>query len=237
VGFNIPNGITGEAIPDTTIIPTNISTTFGANTGLIPTGVGSAVIGNSTIGDWALGTTNIPQQLINVRRDAIRATGYKPTTIFYGSNIPIWMTQNGFVQSYLSRNLALNQKYLETGEIPDGVLGWKWRKAYDACYRNSTNDNVNLVGNNQIAIVPDPDPSWVGWLDGSTIIPDGSSLGRTFNPDDTVSGGGMEVWGMYAYGVVQEDPFGAKIVAGMVGLPAIKNPLVVYSTLVSGTNP
>ena len=239
VSFNIPNGTTGFANPDLQTIGTNLSNTFNssASNGLDPFNTGTAFMGNSVVGDWANATTDIPQQITNLHQGAEQFTGRPLKRAYYGKNIASYFARNGQVAAYLTRNPQLNDKYLMTGQIPDGLFGLNWRPAYNAYFMDKNNQKVQIWQNNRIVFTPEPTPDWIGMYRGSTIIPTENAIGQMFLDGTPVENAFTEVKGMYCYGLATTDPTGCKVVLGNTFLPALRNPLVIYSCLVSAQNP
>ena len=234
ITFGIPNGSSTTAgqpnipIPDTATYGTNISTSTA--TGLDPFGTG-AVIG-VPVGDWSSPATDIVTQIRKLMQLAVQLTGYELKHAWYGVNIPTWLVRNGTTEPYLARNPVKNGEFISTNELPD-MLGLTWHPAYQGYFYDQNNVRQQIIQQNTVIFTPEPSPEWVGMLQGTKFIPTEDSLGRTFPGGETVTTGLTEVAGMYCYGKIMDDPAKIKVIAGDTFLPALPNPLCVFSAPMS----
>ena len=228
IPFPIPNGTTGIPIPDTKTIGTNLTLTNAA--GLDPLATGTPVLG-VPVGDWALASTHIDQQIINLKKAAVQLTGYPITKCFYGSNVAPYVMNNSWMAEYLKRD-SYNQKYLDTGEIPQGVMGLEWHYAGDGFFYDQTNTIQQLVGPNRVMFTCDNNAGGadqtIGIIEGSNIVP--SDVGECF-PDGSVAEHSKHlIYGQYSYGKEEHDPYAIDVYFGDTFLPAMTNPLVFFAT-------
>jgi hypothetical protein len=200
-----------------------------------PLGTGTAIIG-SAAGSWATATTNISQQTTALKQAAIFLTGYEITNAFYGKNVPSILANNTNTQAYMARdNIAVitgvgptGPTYIRTGEIPDGVLGFKWHKAYQGFFKDQNGNNVPLVGDNQILFTPDYSTDWLGTIEGSYTVP--NNVWKKY-PDGGTEDAMSDIdiaYGMFLYSVQCLKPPTATFVVGDTFLPVLKNPLVNF---------
>lgn len=180
---------------------------------------------------WDNFSTDIPLQLRNLKAQSLKDTGYPLKYAFYGKNIPSYLTQNNYVQDYLSRNHPKAEPYLDSGELPEGLFGFKWVPAYEFFYEDDTNTNNTIVGDDAVIFTPEPSSDWYEILEGSFWVP------SSFNPyPDGVAAlkSLKEVQGMFAYGVVKDNPVAVAMRSGDTFLPVIKVPNAVYQPTIAG---
>lgn len=181
---------------------------------------------------WDSFSTNIPNQIEALKQRALQLTGYPIRYAFYGRNVPTYLTANNYVEPYLSRNVPMASPFLKNTEIPDGLMGLTWVPAYEFFFEDSTGTNNVVVGNDDVIFTPEPSQDWWEILEGSNWIP--SSLGTVHSDGVAAMGSLREVNGMYAYGVVTDNPVGVAMRAGDTFMPVIKVPNAVFQGVVAG---
>jgi hypothetical protein len=180
---------------------------------------------------WALPNTNIPAQLIALRQRAQQLSGYPLKYAFYGTNIPTWLTQNNYVQDYLSRNPNFAVRFLETAEVPDGLFGFTWVPVHSAFFEDQNGVNQTFFNPDSIAFTPDINSDVYELLEGSYGVP------TTFNAVGDIPAALRtlkDVWGMFAYAVPVHNPLGVQYFSGDTFLPVWK---AVKSLFVADTTP
>ena len=181
-----------------------------------------AIIGAS----WATASTKIITHIRNIKKASIKKTGYQLAHCFYGENIAGYLSSNTEAKEYLARNPAMNQQILSTGEIPDGFMGLIWHPVDDAFFEDKNGTLQGQIGADDIVFVPEPSQDWYELVQGSFVIP--TNLGSV-TPDATAAVGSLtEVFGMYGYAKITDDPAGIKQFAGDTFLPTIKVPGAVF---------
>ncbi len=183
---------------------------------------------------WALHTTDIPGQLRTLKQAAAEDTGMEPKVALYGINVPKYMTQNDYVQAYLSRNPSLNDKFMSSGEIPDGLFGFKWVPVYTSFYEDASGTNQLLWGSDLVTFMPDfsqeAKMAWWGMWEGSIFIPRSIEIQK--NPK-----GGLtdveECFGQFMYAYATINPVGYTIVHGDTFLPALRNEDALWQATVA----
>lgn len=173
---------------------------------------------------WANFSTDIPGQIRALQARALQDTGYPLRYAFYGRNIPSYMTQNNYVQDYLSRNPSVAKPYLDTAELP-GLFGLTWVPAYEFFFQDNTETNNTVVDADKVIFTPEPSQEWWEILEGSFPVP------TTLNiQSDAVAAmrSLKEVNGAFAYGCVVDNPPSVVMRAGDTFLPVIKVPNAIY---------
>lgn len=225
---------------------------FDANGDILPTSSGaeftfsfsrSANNANQLNGiisaSWALSTTDIPLQLLNLETQAAKDHGYVPTTAFYGKNVVTYIMNNDLVGQYLVRNPGYNDEYLRTKKIPDGLFGYRWIPIHTAFLEANTLDGsagakTDLWSDDLVVFTPGLEPAvkarWWMPMEGSYFVP------RTLDIIQNVKNpfGNMEtVYGMFSYAVPKVNPPGIQLVYGDTRLYALRLPNVTYAATVA----
>lgn len=180
---------------------------------------------------WALANTNIPLQLRNLKKRARRLTGYPVVYAIYGENIPSYLQTNDFLEDFWVRNTTMNNQFLTSGtvpgEIPDGMLGFKWIPAYEAFYEDSAGTNQDLWDPDAVVFTPEPSEDWWDVLEGSFEVP--TSLNIQSDAEVAMRSTST-VYGMGGYGLVNHNPASVSGFTFDTFIPALKNPDVVFSS-------
>lgn len=186
--------------------------------------------GNIINVSWDNPAAAIDTQLLGLKQQATRATGYPLVHAFYGKNIPQYLTRNKVMASYFIRNPATNAQFLNTGEIPN-LMGLQWHPAYEAFYETSdaaggaTGTLQSLFDDDTVVFTPAPSSDWLGWIGGSYDVPtspaiasDGLDALKNFRT----------VRGMFAFATITTDPPAIKMVYGDTFLPVPRVPKAIY---------
>lgn len=151
---------------------------------------------------WALNSTDIPLQLRNLKKQALRTTGYPLKYALYGENIPSYLTQNDYVLDYLARS-PQKESWLKDNEIPAGLFGLEWVPAYQGFYEDANGTNQDLWGADTIVFTPEPETFWWDVYEGSFPVPTTINI----QSDGQAAMNSMKfVHGMGAYGLVVPNP-------------------------------
>lgn len=170
---------------------------------------------------WATSTTNIPLHLRKLKKAALRLTGYPLKYAYYGVNIPEYMMINDRVKYFLARNPDKAAKWLDSGEIPDGLFGFTWIPAYESFFEDSAGSNQTFVGDDAIAFSPEISEDSYQLLQGTMGVP--TTFQPQMDPQNPI-GSVQDIEGMFAYGVPTHNPLGATAYAGDTWLPVMKVP-------------
>ena len=175
---------------------------------------------------WALASTDIPLQLRNLKKRARRLTGYPLKYALYGENIPSYLTQNDYVLDYLARNPAMQTKWLETAEIPDGLFGLTWVPVYEAFYEDSAGTNQDLWAADAVTFTPEVSEDWWDVIEGSHPVPTSINV---MTDADAAMRSMKEVFGTFGYGYVELKPVSVTGVYGDCFIPCLKNADVCFA--------
>lgn len=104
---------------------------------------------------WDDPEANIPTMVLNLKSRAVQLTGYPMKYAFMGKNVPGYLATNLSFQKYLSRNPAANQKYIDTGTVPDGTLGLTWVPVQDAFFADSSDAITEIFPADQVTFYPE----------------------------------------------------------------------------------
>lgn len=178
---------------------------------------------------WALANTDIPGQLRALRQYGAQETGMQLKTALYGINIPRYMMANDFVQAHLVRMPSMNEKFLETGEIPEGLFGFRWIPVYDAFIEKADATNAELWDDDLVTFAPDisqpDDMDWWTAYEGSFMVPRNLTISRS--GQETLNNL-EETYGMFSYGNIELDPPGATVRYGHTWLPGLRNEKALF---------
>lgn len=181
----------------------------------------NGIIGTS----WATASADIVGDLRQIKQASMQLTGYEPKYAFYGIDIPKYLSENTTVQAYLSRNPQTHQKWLDTGEIPDGLFGYTWVPAYMAFYQDDTGTNQTWWAADKITFCPEPDNMLYELMEGTYPVP------KSFMPmatlQNTIDSFDLRT-GMFGYGLPIQDPMTARLYFGDTSLPIWKIPDALY---------
>ena len=206
-----------------------VSVSYGVpsgNTGQLDVLGGVYGAGNILDASWDQADTNIATQLSNLKKAALRVTGYPLAHAFYGQNVLDYLLNNTKFKEIMKFNTAANTQSL-AGDVPQGLFGLAWHPAYEAFFEDQTGTNQDLVGGNQVLFTPEPSMDWLDWLEGTYPVP--TSVGN-ITPDAIAAtlNNVSVATGMFSYGQVISDPVTVKQVAGDTFLPVLKVPKAVF---------
>ncbi|HRU04949.1 MAG TPA: major capsid protein [Candidatus Brocadiia bacterium] len=168
---------------------------------------------------WATASTDIHADLKTWKLLAEQDSGYTITDIWARSAVNGYLLNNTQVGKYLRSSEATNQVTREGFVSRLFGFNWHW---YDAGYMvNGT--FTPFIAENQLIMTPEPDPSWMGVIEGSTKI--------NPNPGDQKL---VDAWGPYAYIRLKDDPAAYVLYQGDTFLPVLKIPdAIVYAKVVA----
>lgn len=178
---------------------------------------------------WALANTNIPLQLLNLRKRTKRLSGLPIELALFGENLMGYLAVNTFCQEYLSRSDKFRDVYLDAAgtELPAGFMGIpEWRYVADAFYTDIDGTNQDLWGADDITFCPKPTTGGFHSLMLGTYwcptslqaFADGLSAMESLKP----------VQGMFSYAQVGFNPPGVVHYAGDTALHVFKTPDAIF---------
>lgn len=182
--------------------------------------------GNTIITTWATASNDIPGMVRKIRKTAARRTGYPLRYAIYGENIPSYLAKNDLVKDWFTRHPDKRAQYLDTGELPDGMLGLKWIPGYESFFEDSGATNRDILGVDSVIFTPEPSADWWEIMEGTFPVPTTINLTA-----DAVAAAGTfkSVQGQFGYGLPKTNPPGA--FSGFFGdtfLPILKVPDAIY---------
>lgn len=186
------------------------------------------VFGDGAIIDasWATGSTLIINHIKQIKKAALKKTGYPLKYAFYGENIPTYLAKNTEAKEYLIRNPEANQTYIDTGEIPDGLGGLTWIPMDDAFYVDQNGAIQSFLGADGIAFMPEPSDDWYELVAGSYAVP--TTVDVQGGDAASALSSLQEQYGMFSYAKVSHDPPSIEQYAGDTFLPLIKVPGAMF---------
>jgi len=181
--------------------------------------------GDIITASWATAGTDIVGQLSALKIAALKKTGYPLTTIYYGEAIPGYLAANTSIKALLQGNVAFAQSFLGN-EIPDGLCGFKWRKAGQGFYVDQNGDVREIVASDAAIFTPDVDRSWYEMLEGTYRVP--TNFGSAVADPVAAMANTTMVRGPFSYCILESDPPAIKHLAGDTFLPVIKVPGAIF---------
>lgn len=181
---------------------------------------------NGIIGaSWATDTTDILGDIVAIKKQSVIDTGFQIECAFYGQNVAEYIASNTVSQNFMARNSSMNDRFLNTGQIPDGYAGIKkWHPVYEAFYVDADGTTREWFGGDVVVFTPAVSGDWFENMEGSYQVP------KTFGPISASSplSAYETVYGMFAYAVPLDDPVTCKIIQGDTYLPILKNADAIF---------
>lgn len=183
------------------------------------------------IGDWSNATTDIVAKLSLLKQNAAKLFNFGIATVFYGLNIPGYLSKNTAFKEYLVQNPQFNTNYVKTGEIPNGVLGFNWVPVATATTVDSGTP-TSWADDDFLGFVPALSEDWYEFIECGLPAPAG--LTSEAQLQQAVMDSGMLTsafpirYGVHSYTLLNADPPSAKLIVADYTLPIIKSPNAVY---------
>ena len=111
--------------------------------------------GNLITDSWDDPSADIPTMVNNIKTAARQINGYELKHAFYTKNVAGYLARNDSFQRYLSRNPQKNEQYVNTGQIPNGVLDLNWVPVQDAFFDTEANVVTEIFPADQVTIYPE----------------------------------------------------------------------------------
>ena len=173
---------------------------------------------------WSTAATDIISHVNNLKTRALKDTGYPLAHAFYGSSVLGYLLKNDGVKELLKTQSGMAAAF-KSGTIPNGFLELEWIPIQDAFYADADGTNQDLSAADQVTFTPAPEASWWTMLQGSYTVPtnlgthsDASAAIRSFD----------DVFGMFSYAKVTDDPPGVEQFFGDTYLPTLKVPDSIF---------
>lgn len=182
--------------------------------------------GGGTIVDWAVASNSIVYDVQNVKKTAIKTTGRELGYAFYGQNILKYILANTEAKALIAANPVLLNAVYQTGEIPDGFCGLKWRPCYRAFGLDTSATATDYWGADTLVFCPDPSTDWWQWQEGSYLVP--RSVGNVYPSAEEAVRDVDIVYGQFAYGVLLHNPVTVAQYVGDTFMPVLASPNDLY---------
>lgn len=221
----------GNILPTTAgaTVVVNYSSTYGTTGALTKT---SAWPNQTTlVGDWSSPSTDIPASARAMQQSFAFTSNYQPVHAIYGKSIPSFMYNNTALQTYMSRSQMVGTQFLETNEVPAGMLDMQWHPGYKAYYVDANGVVQPWVADNQIIIIPEIDPWWYENLLCSMPCPQG--ILQPTGDIEAALAMCPPVRGYSSYTSMSWDPILINAIAQVYSLPIQKAQLASYNATVS----
>lgn len=183
---------------------------------------------NSRVTGWSTSSTDIAKQILGLKAAARQETGYELENVYYGINVPGYITNNDYLKNYLWRHEQKNAEYLETGEIPAQMLGLNWIPVYGVQYEKNDGTTVTYSNDNICTFTPKTE-DWYDMMEGTYPVP--KKVGIITDVEAMLENL-TEVPGMFSYGQLTADP-SIKMYFGDTFLPYAKNGRAIYIATVT----
>lgn len=175
---------------------------------------------------WDDPDTDIPTQINNLKTYALQKTGYKIEHAFYGKNVAGYLARNNSFQRYLSRNPEKNQQYVNSGQIPAGVLDLTWHPVQDAFFADANNTVTELFPADQVTFYPKIDRQTYELVEGGYPVPKEFAVGGSI--EDVISKGIDYVHGVFKFAYMMPGLLQINMAQGDTFLPDHKVPESIF---------
>jgi hypothetical protein len=147
---------------------------------------------------WSSASTNILQQLQDLKQAAALQTGFPLKHAFVGKNVKSYLFANTLYQEFLKRTPQA-QLAFDKNMIPDGFMDVVWHEMSEAFYSQdlpnqqgpiasptvgqsqtglTANQAIPIFGPNTVTFTPDFDEPWFEMIEGSFPIPTGDVFSK-----------------------------------------------------------
>ncbi len=129
---------------------------------------------------WSTTSTNILQQLTDLKRAAALQTGYPIKHAFCGGKVKSYLFNNATYQEFMKFNPMSQQALLNSDKIPDGFADVVWHEMNQAFYTQdlpnpglllTPNAAIPIFPDNTVVFTPDMSDNWYELIEGSFPIP------------------------------------------------------------------
>ena len=165
----------GNLLPDSSGASLTISQDIpAANAGtLLDVDESTAIVTAS----WATSTTNIVQQVRNLKALAMKRSGEPLKYAFYGKNVAGYIATNDSAKTYYpyQNDGAFAKQIMHEGKIPKGFMDLEWIPMQDAFFVKSDGTYAVPFPADQVTFTPEIDRRNYTFYEGTTLVP--SQLG------------------------------------------------------------
>jgi hypothetical protein len=183
---------------------------------------------NGIIGvSWATASAEIITDINQIHDVALQTSGYSLENGWglYGINIPSYLASNTQAKEFLARNPGYNQRFIDTGEIPNGFMRLNWKRMSGAFYNDDDDTKQTMWGVDQITFTPPVSKAWWDPVEGSYPLP------TTYGVMSSLEGAAESFdfrYGIASYAYPVWTPPTANIVYVDTVLPWLKVPAAVF---------
>jgi hypothetical protein len=185
--------------------------------------------GNILAADWATAATDIPAHLHAINAAMIQLTGMGLAHVVLTSVGWQYVVNNTKVQQQggSGERAFESLERVSSGEFTATLRALPWITFHVIDYGldvwNGTSEVfTKLIQNDHAALLPEPSPRWVQYLEGSEFCTEGPN------------GPKHERFGFHAYAYPTHDPSGWELCAVMNGIPALYTPQSLAYGLITG---
>jgi hypothetical protein len=171
---------------------------------------------------WATTTTDIPTDILQINDAMNSLTGMGINHMVMNSNTFAYLLNNTKIQAQAGTSNTPFENYVRVSEnrfsvqlkaipwLQIHVLDYKLR-----LWNGSAYATTRLIADDQISAFPNPDSSWVQYLNGGEVVTEGPNGVREFR------------YGAYFYGYPSWDPSGWNLCEVHNGIPALYVPAAI----------
>ena len=174
---------------------------------------------------WATAGTEILEHIEGIKSAAVQTSGYPIRHAFYGRKIPTYLANNNTAKEILRTDPLLAQAIKNRGTFQ--IQNITFHPMDEGFFETASGSITKWWGDDTLVFTPDPSEEWYGFEEGSSLIPNSVGGGASTSPESAVGNATLR-FGMAAYGMVQADPLGVKIVAIDNFLPILKVPSAIF---------
>jgi len=186
------------------------------------------VFGTGAIIDvkWPTATANIPLHVRKIRAAARKRGGLPIQYALYGDQIISDLLANNYVAKMLVLGAPVTTS-LANGVIPPGFLGIpEWIPMGEAFYEDKDGVLQQVCADDKIIFTPAVDTSWWDFVECSYIIP--NQLNALGTDAAALIASLSQVFGMFSYAKLLDEPVCLKQIAGDTFLPMLNNNLAIF---------
>ena len=180
--------------------------------------------GDIITASWGTAGTDIISQVHAIVTAMVQNSGYRPTTAYYGPNVPGYFASNTSMINFVKGNAAIAGA-LAQGIIPDNTAGLNWRPLAEAFFVDEDGDIQVWTGDDTVVFAPEVDRSWWQYLEGTYPVP--TDLGVVTQNAGQMMANVAEVPGFFSYATLVSDPVTVRQFAGTTMLPVIAAPKAI----------
>lgn len=176
---------------------------------------------------WAVDSTDIVEDIVQIKRRAIETTGIPLKYALYSKNIPSYVAGNTRASALINANPVLANQFWSSGTLPAGFCGLDWVDVGTSFALTSAGVVTQIFGDDTIVFLPEISPEWYEMVEGSYLIP-GGNLGAVSGDANGALSNITSVFGKFSYATVSQNPVTIQQFGGDTFLPIIKNGSAVF---------